>query len=157
MPDMAEEILAEIVIEHEGWQSVAGLETRCMEALQAALALIDDARPGAAVILFTGDQALQSLNQRFRGKDSATNVLSFPAPQSEHYPGDVALAFETCRAEAEARGIALADHAAHLAVHGVLHLNGFDHKNDDEAEQMEAVEIAALARLGIANPYNERI
>ncbi|WP_429912956.1 rRNA maturation RNase YbeY [Glycocaulis sp.] len=154
---MVDEPAAEIVIEHEGWQMVAGLEARCLEAVAAALSLIDGARPGPAVILFTGDGELQSLNQRFRGKDSPTNVLSFPAPESEHYPGDVALAFETCQGEANARAIALVDHAAHLAVHGVLHLNGFDHKEEAEAEQMEAVEIAALARLGIANPYKERI
>lgn len=154
---MADEPAAEIVIEHEGWQAVAGLEARCLEAVSAALALIDDPRSGTAVILLTGDGVLQSLNQRFRGKDSPTNVLSFPAPESEQYPGDIALAFETCQAEANTRAIALVDHAAHLAVHGVLHLNGFDHKEEAEAEQMEAVEIAALARLGIANPYKERI
>lgn len=154
---MADDPAAEIVIEHEGWDVVTGLAARCLEAVEAALTLIDNPRPGAAVILFTDDRALQSLNQRFRGKDQPTNVLSFPAPESEQYPGDVALAFETCQAEANKRGIALADHAAHLAVHGLLHLNGFDHKEDGAAEQMEAVEIAALARLGVANPYSERI
>lgn len=154
---MADEGACEIVIEHEGWQAVAGLEARCLEAVSAVLAMIEDPRPGPAVILFAGDGELQSLNQRFRGKDKPTNVLSFPAPESEQYPGDIALAFETCQAEANTRAIALVDHAAHLAVHGVLHLNGFDHKEEAEAEQMEAVEIAALARLGIANPYKERI
>ncbi|MGP1276046.1 MAG: rRNA maturation RNase YbeY [Caulobacterales bacterium] len=153
---MAADRVAEIVIEHEGWAAIAGLEARCMEAVAAALSLIEEPRTGAAVILFSDDSVLQSLNQRFRGKDKPTNVLSFPAPESENYPGDVALAFETCQREAEARGIALVDHAAHLAVHGVLHLNGFDHIQDDAAEEMEAVEIAALARLGIANPYSER-
>lgn len=154
---MASEPAADIVIEHEGWEAVTGLAARCLEAVETALALVDRPRPGAAVILFTDDRALQSLNHRFRGKDQPTNVLSFPAPESEHYPGDVALAFETCQTEANMRGIALMDHAAHLAVHGVLHLNGFDHKEDGAAEQMEAVEIAALARIGIANPYSERI
>jgi probable rRNA maturation factor len=154
---MAGEPIAEIVIEHDGWEAVTGLEARCLEAIDTALSLLEGPRAGTAVILFSDDGALQSLNQRFRGKDQPTNVLSFPAPESEHYPGDVALAFETCQAEAAARGIALVDHAAHLAVHGVLHLNGFDHKEEGEAEQMEAVEIAALARMGIANPYSERV
>ena len=154
---MADDAVCEIVIEHEGWQAIAGLEARCTEAVSAALAMIDKPRRGPAVILFTGDELLQSLNQRFRGKDRPTNVLSFPAPESEEYPGDIALAFETCQAEANTRAIALVDHAAHLAVHGVLHLNGFDHKEEAEAEQMEAVEIAALARLGVADPYKERI
>lgn len=153
---MADEPAADIVIEHEGWQSVAGLEARCLEAVAAALSLTASPRRGSAVILFAGDDTLQSLNQRFRGKDQPTNVLSFPAPESENYPGDVALGFETCQSEANTRGIALVDHAAHLAVHGVLHLNGYDHKDEADAEEMEAVEIAALARLGIANPYSER-
>lgn len=153
---MNDEPVAEIVIDHPGWEAVSGVEARCLEAVRAALALISDPRPGPAVILLTSDASLHSLNQRFRGKDRPTNVLSFPAPESEAYPGDVALAFETCQGEAAARGIALIDHAAHLAVHGVLHLNGFDHKEEPDAEDMEALEIAALARIGIANPYRER-
>ena len=153
---MAADPVAEIIIEHEGWDAIAGVEARCLEAIHAALSLVERARAGSAVVLLAGDETLQSLNQRFRGKDKPTNVLSFPAPESENYPGDVALAFETCQSEANRRGIALVDHAAHLAVHGVLHLNGFDHKEEAGAEEMEAVEIAALARLGIANPYSER-
>lgn len=152
---MSDEPVAEIVIDHPGWDAVSGVGARCLEAIREALALVDDARPGPAVILLTSDATLHSLNQRFRGKDRPTNVLSFPAPESEAYPGDVALAFETCQGEAAARGIALIDHAAHLAVHGVLHLNGFDHKEEADAEEMEALEVAALARLGIASPYRE--
>lgn len=153
---MSADPVAEIVLDHPGWEAVSGVSERCEAAVASALSLIAGPRAGAAVILLTSDATLQSLNQRFRGKDRPTNVLSFPAPESENYPGDVALAFETCQAEAATRGIALVDHAAHLAVHGVLHLNGFDHEGDAEAEQMEALEVAALARLGIANPYGDK-
>lgn len=153
---MSADPVAEIVLDHPGWEAASGVAERCEVAVASALSLITDPRAGAAVILLTSDATLQSLNQRFRGKDRPTNVLSFPAPESENYPGDVALAFETCQAEAATRGIALVDHAAHLAVHGVLHLNGFDHENEAEAEEMEALEVAALARLGIANPYGDK-
>lgn len=146
----------ECVIEDDRWGVVEGLEALCLDAVRAALAGLDSARPGAAVILFTSDETVQALNARFRGKDAPTNVLSFPAPESESYPGDIALAYDTCLAEAGAREIALAHHAAHLAVHGVLHLNGFDHQDEAEAGRMEALEIAALARIGVADPYQMR-
>ena len=102
----------------------------------------------------------RELNRTWRHKDYATNVLSFPAfdvaPGDALPPmlGDIALAFETCRREAEDKGIALEHHAAHLIVHGLLHLAGHDHEiGDEEAEAMEALETKALAVLGIADPY----
>jgi probable rRNA maturation factor len=111
----------------------------------------------------------RELNRRWRGKDSATNVLSFPAQDFEAGPvsmpprrlslplGDVVLAFETVAAEAAAQGKSLDDHAAHLIVHGILHLLGLDHAAEEEAEAMEAMERAALAALGIADPYLPRV
>jgi probable rRNA maturation factor len=110
-------------------------------------------------ILLTDDQEMRALNRTWRGKDAPTNVLSFPASDDPTEPGllgDVALAYETTLDEAQAIGIAVSDHAAHLVVHGVLHLLGFDHMEEDEAEQMEALERQALASLGIAGPYAER-
>jgi len=114
----------------------------------------------------TSDAEVRTLNAQFRHKDKPTNVLSFPMIQpdlietvaqnsddGEVLLGDIVLAHGVCAAEAEERGIAVADHAAHLMVHGTLHLLGYDHMTDDEAEHMEAIEIDALAALGIADPY----
>jgi probable rRNA maturation factor len=147
----------DFVSEHEGWATLSGLAARAETVVAAALDRLDAPRPGAAVVLLTDDAAVQALNARFRGKDRPTNVLSFPAPEAEGYPGDVALAFETCAAEAARDGKALEDHAVHLVLHGVLHLNGLDHIKEDEAEEMEALERAALEAAGITDPYLVRM
>ena len=108
----------------------------------------------SVVILLTDDDDIKGLNAQFRGKDSATNVLSFPALlNAQGHLGDIALAFDTCVREAAEQGKALADHVQHLTVHGVLHLLGYDHENEAEAEIMEALERALLADLGISDPY----
>lgn len=124
------------------------------------------ANPRLAVsLLFTSDAEVHTLNREWRQRDKPTNVLSFPmlerdeleALASEGPPemlGDIALAFETCAREAAEKGVSLEHHAAHLIVHGLLHLAGHDHVHSDEqAEQMEALETAILAKLGIADPY----
>ncbi len=116
-------------------------------------------------LLFTSDGEVHSLNREWRGRDKPTNVLSFPMLEraellslaADGPPvmlGDIALAAETCAREAADKGITLEAHAAHLIVHGLLHLAGHDHVDSDtEAEQMEALETAILAKLGIADPY----
>ncbi|MCA0904314.1 rRNA maturation RNase YbeY [Qipengyuania aquimaris] len=121
-----------------------------------------------ASLLFTSDDEVHDLNREWRGKDKPTNVLSFPMLEREELLGltpdgppemlgDLALAYGTCEREAAEKGIALADHAAHLIVHGLLHLAGHDHVDSDEqAEAMEKLEIEALAKLGIADPYGDR-
>jgi len=113
----------------------------------------------------TSDCEVQSLNRQYRQQDKPTNVLSFPMVQpdlivslantddGEVLLGDIVLALETCEREARERGVALEDHAAHLIVHGTLHLLGHDHMNDAEAEAMEAIEQAAMAALGLHDPY----
>jgi probable rRNA maturation factor len=102
--------------------------------------------------LVLADDALQRrLNRDFRGRDKSTNVLSFEGAPATL--GDVVLALETVAAEAESQGKSLADHVAHLVVHGVLHLMGYDHQTAAAARQMERLEIAILAGLGIADPY----
>jgi probable rRNA maturation factor len=121
---------------------------------------------GAEVSLcLADDAALRALNSRWRGIDKPTNVLSFPAPVESvdavdsraHRPrpqlGDIALAYETLAREAEDLGVPLADHYRHLVAHGFLHLIGYDHETDAEAERMEALETRILARLGVADPY----
>jgi probable rRNA maturation factor len=120
-----------------------------------------------ASILFTSDDEVHALNREWRDRDKPTNVLSFPmlsreqllALGSDGPPemlGDIALAYETCAREADKKGVSLQDHAAHLIVHGLLHLTGHDHEiSDKDAQAMEALEIAALAKLGIADPYRD--
>jgi probable rRNA maturation factor len=117
-------------------------------------------------VRLTSDDEVRTLNRQYRGKDAATNVLSFPMIQpdlidavtqnsddGEVMLGDIVLAHGVCAAEAADKGIAFEDHAAHLIVHGVLHLLGHDHGDDPSAEAMEAIERDALASLGIADPY----
>ena len=109
-------------------------------------------------LVFASDAAVRALNRDWRGKDQPTNVLAFentdaPPPGMPWQLGDVVLALGTARDEAEAAGISLDDHAAHLVIHGVLHLFGYDHQDDDEAARMEALETGILAALGIADPY----
>lgn len=116
------------------------------------------ARGAELTIHLVGDDAIRGLNKQWRGKDAVTNVLSFPAAAPDRLAsarllGDVFVALETLTREAEAEGKPLSDHYRHLVAHGFLHLIGYDHETPAEAEAMEAVEIRALARLGVANPY----
>lgn len=114
------------------------------------------------------DEEVQTLNRAYRGKDKPTNVLSFPMVQAdlleatgntddgEVLLGDIVLAAGVCAAEAAEKGISIADHAAHLIVHGTFHLLGYDHMDDRDAEAMEALEIRALDSIGLADPYADR-
>ena len=118
-------------------------------------------------VLFTGDAEVHALNAEWRGKDKSTNVLSFPMLEREELLalapdgppellGDIALALETCTREAADKGLSLEHHAAHLIVHGLLHLAGYDHETSPEdARAMESLEIKALAQMGIADPYGD--
>lgn len=142
-----------VELEDEAW-AAALPETETLTQAAASAALD---RPGDLTFLLTDDASVRDLNARFRGKDAATNVLSFPAAASAApHLGDIALAYGVCAREAEAQGKPLADHLQHLVVHGVLHLLGSDHHDDAEAEEMEAAERAILARLGVPDPYAER-
>ena len=121
----------------------------------------------SASVLFTSDREIHALNREWRQRDQPTNVLSFPMMERAQLLdlapvgppvllGDVALAHETCAREADDKGASLFDHAAHLVVHGLLHLAGYDHESPEEAEAMEALEVKALAILGVADPYGAR-
>jgi probable rRNA maturation factor len=153
-------------IEAEGWPQGdwPGLAERASAA--AAQIALELANPRlCASILFTSDAEVHALNREWRGKDKPTNVLSFPMLEradllalSHNGPpeliGDIALACETCAREAAEKQVALEHHAAHLIVHGLLHLAGHDHETGDaEAAEMEALETKALAIMGIADPY----
>ena len=160
----------ELDIAIDGWPEDTDWD-RLAERAHAVTAQVEPALANprlTASMLFTSDEEVHALNREWRGKDKPTNVLSFPMLERDdllalgadgppEMLGDLALAYGTCAREAEEKGIALEDHAAHLIVHGLLHLAGHDHVDSDEqAEAMEALEIAALAKLGIADPYGDR-
>ena len=151
----------EVEVEDEAWIAELGLARPDIEALivqACALALsaprLTDMEGGAVVILLADDAAVRDLNARFRGQDKATNVLSFPASANpEGLLGDIALALGVCAREAREQGKSLANHVRHMTVHGTLHLLGYDHDIDAEAEIMEALECTLLAELGVPDPY----
>lgn len=148
----------EVLIAADGWRSEADAEAIVHRAIAAAAAAVDADTAGAELaVMLTDDAGIRALNRNWRGIDKPTNVLSFPAaPAAGDAPrmlGDIAIAYETTRAEAAAERKPLGHHLGHLAVHGFLHLIGYDHETDDEAEAMESLERAILARLGIPDPY----
>ena len=159
-------MMLEIALEiDEEWDSSSSWEPLIRKAAAAAIGesafpqLNESSRHVELSVRLAGDQQVRELNAHWRGKDKPTNVLSFPmAEESElesaQLLGDIVLAYGVCAAEAEAKGIATEDHAAHLVVHGTLHLLGYDHETSDEdAEEMEEAERRALASIGIADPY----
>lgn len=150
--------MIEVEMEADAWAAaLPDAERLVRDAAEAVLAFPASPADSDLVILLADDAAVQALNRDHRGKDGPTNVLSFPAAASAApHLGDIALAFETCAAEAEAQGKALADHLQHLVAHGVLHLLGWDHQTEAEAEAMEAHERAILVSLGRPDPYRER-
>lgn len=144
----------EVVVTARAWRAAEPRAAALAKAAAAATLAHEGAAGAALAILLTDDAHQQTLNGAFRGKDLATNVLSFPAAGlAADGLGDVALAFGVCAREAAEQGKTLAAHLQHLTTHGVLHLLGYDHELDAEAETMEAKERAILAGLGVADPY----
>ncbi len=156
----------------EEWDSSRSWDEVVRRAAEAAIAesafpqLATLERPVEISVLLTGDTEVRDLNAEYRGKHQPTNVLSFPMLDPEDLRdasvagpelllGDIILARGVCEAEAADKGVSVEDHATHLVVHGTLHLLGYDHRGDAEAADMEAREVRALDRLGIANPYEE--
>jgi probable rRNA maturation factor len=159
----------ELEIDIEGWPAGEweALAAQVAEAAARVAPELANPRLSASLVL-TSDAEVHALNREWRERDQPTNVLSFPMLSREEVLklspdgppellGDVALAFETCAREAAQKGVPLADHAAHLIVHGLLHLAGHDHEiSAAEADAMEALETKALAMMGIADPYGDR-
>jgi len=147
--------LIDVEVENPAW--TAELPDAEALALAAALAALSRREAGSVpgvTILLTDDETVRDLNARFRGQDKPTNVLSFPAPANpEHFLGDIALAFGVCAREAAEQRKPIGDHLQHLVAHGVLHLLGYDHMSDGEAEAMEGLERIILAGLGVPDPY----
>jgi probable rRNA maturation factor len=147
-------------IDDTSWLAVDNLEAETRRIAEHCARAIDfGSGPMEAAILFTDDESIATLNRTWRGKQGPTNVLSFPSPESDvhsglpRHIGDIALAFGVVAREAREQDKSLRDHTSHLLVHGLLHLAGYDHMTDSEAEIMEAREVAILHDLGIANPY----
>ena len=165
--------MLEIAIEaDEEWDSSSSWDQLVRKAAEAAIA--ESAFPQLAAsnrhvelsVRLAGNDEVQALNGQWRGKDKPTNVLSFPLVDEQDLQqanvagpelllGDIILAHGVCSSEAAEKGVSVEQHATHLVVHGTLHLLGYDHQCENEAQDMEAREIRALSRLGIANPYEE--
>lgn len=154
-------LVIDVAVPCAAWRRrVPGVERLARDTVRAALAGAGAELGAAEVSLLLSDDAeVHALNRRWRGKDSPTNVLSFPGGEDGKAPGapvmlgDVVLALETVAREAEAQGKPLLDHVRHLIVHGVLHLLGHDHERAREAARMEALERRILAGLGVPDPY----
>jgi len=138
-----------LLVEDPTWRSHRGLQARLKQAAEAARKA--GRLKGGLTILLADDRKLRALNREFRGRDKATNVLSFPAGGG--YAGDIAIAHGVAAKEAKAAGKRFADHVVHLVVHGVLHLAGYDHERPKDAKLMEPLEVRILGRLGVADPY----
>lgn len=154
-------MIVSIDVEDQAWQALPDLEALAGDCISAALdgAGVPGQRLEVAV-LFTDDASVAEINSEWRGKAKPTNVLSFPTPADMPVPegeprplGDIVLAFGVIGREAEEQGKTLHAHTAHLIVHGTLHLLGYDHETDGEAEEMEALETSILKGLGIPDPY----
>jgi probable rRNA maturation factor len=158
--------MTEVLVVADGWQSESEAEAVIHRAISAAAEIADaDVGDAELAVLLTDDAGIRTLNSNWRGIDKPTNVLSFPALQptgaggpddAPHMLGDIAIAYETARKEADDEQKPFDHHLSHLAVHGFLHLIGYDHEKDDEAEAMEALETEILAQLGIPDPYADR-
>jgi probable rRNA maturation factor len=151
----------DITVEADAWPRNASAV--CERASQAALDACALRKDVNVSVLLTTDTAVRQLNGLFRGKDKPTNVLSFPAaaedtpPGAQQLLGDIAVAYGVCAQEAKTEGKTLTAHLSHLVVHGVLHLLGYDHERESEADIMERWERKILARLGISDPYADTV
>jgi probable rRNA maturation factor len=153
----------EVLVTADCWQAEPGAEAVIHRAIEAAAEIVDaDTADAELAVMLTDDTGIRTLNRNWRGIDKPTNVLSFPALQPvrargpDDAPpmlGDIAIAYETMRREADEEAKPFEHHLSHLAVHGFLHLVGYDHENNDDAEAMEALEREVLAQLGIPDPY----
>jgi probable rRNA maturation factor len=165
MPSFALPV-TEVMIVADGWRAEPDAEAVIQRAIAAAAEMVDTGIGEAELaVMLTDDSGIRTLNNNWRGQDKPTNVLSFPALQppagrerddAPRMLGDIAIAYETMRREADEEGKAFDHHLSHLAIHGFLHLIGYDHEKDRDAEDMEALEREILERIGIPDPYAEQ-
>ncbi len=151
-----------VAISDPAWESeISDVESLCIESALVVLGAVlgPVVKPTELSIVLSSDAEVRVLNRDYRGKDKATNVLSFPTGLSSDLSGadmlgDVILAFETVSMEADRDGKSLKSHLRHLVVHGILHLLGYDHETEEEASEMEQREVEILAGFGISDPYS---
>jgi probable rRNA maturation factor len=158
--------ITEVIVVADGWHSEPDAEAIIQRAVATAAETVNAGLGEAELaVMLTDDSGIRTLNLNWRGIDKPTNVLSFPAlpPTGAGGPddaprmlGDIAIAYETTRREADDEQKPFDHHLSHLAVHGFLHLIGYDHEKDDDAEAMETLERGILAQLGIPDPYTDR-
>jgi probable rRNA maturation factor len=162
--------ITEVLVVADCWQSEPDAEAVIQRAVATAAEVVDailhvDLGEAELAVMLTDDAGIRTLNSNWRGIDKPTNVLSFPAlpPTGGSGPddaprmlGDIAIAYQTTRAEADDEQKPFDHHLSHLAIHGFLHLIGYDHEKDDDAEAMESLETEILAQLGIPDPYADR-
>jgi probable rRNA maturation factor len=159
--------ISEVLVVADCWQAEPDAEAVVQRAIATAAEIVDaDVGDAELAVMLTDDAGIRTLNSNWRGVDKPTNVLSFPALQPTGGPGgpddaprmlgDIAIAYQTTRQEADDEQKPFDHHLSHLAVHGFLHLIGYDHEKDDDAEAMEALEQQILAQLGIPDPYAGR-
>src|SRR6202171_6358896 len=158
--------ITEVLVVTDCWQTEPDAEAVIHRAVATAAEIVDDALGEAELaVMLTNDAGIRTLNLNWRGVDKPTNVLSFPAlpptvaggpDDAPRMLGDIAIAYETTRREADDEQKPFDHHLSHLAVHGFLHLIGYDHEKDDDAEAMETLERGILAQLGIPDPYTDR-
>ncbi len=155
--------ITEVLVVADCWHHEPDAEAVIHRAIAAAAEAVDqDVGEAELAVMLTDDAGIRTLNSNWRGIDKPTNVLSFPALQptgasreddAPRMLGDIAIAYQTMRKEADDEQKPFDHHLSHLAVHGFLHLIGYDHETDDDAEAMETLEAEILAQLGIPNPY----
>jgi probable rRNA maturation factor len=158
--------ITEVLVVADCWQDEPDAEAVIQRAIAAAAETVDaDVADAELAVMLTDDSGIRTLNSNWRGVDKPTNVLSFPALQPDggrreddapRMLGDIAIAYQTMRREADDEQKPFDHHLSHLAVHGFLHLIGYDHETDDDADAMETLEQEILAQLGIADPYADR-
>jgi probable rRNA maturation factor len=160
--------VTEVLIVADAWKSEPEADAVIQRAVAIAAEMTDaDTADAELAVMLTDDAGIRTLNSNWRGIDKPTNVLSFPALRlptrvagaDDDVPpmlGDIAIAYETARREADDEQKPFDHHLSHLTIHGFLHLVGYDHETDDEAEAMEALEVEILAQLGIPDPYADR-
>lgn len=148
----------DVLVDSEGWQNAGAAKAVIRRALKQAATMLSTETAELAIVL-TDDAAMRNLNRNWRGIDAPTNVLSFATkhlnnrPKSGNHLGDIVLAYETVKREARREGKPFDHHLAHLAVHGFLHILGYDHGNDAQARRMETIERAILRDLAVPDPY----
>ena len=147
-------IPVDVLVKDENWNDIVdNPEAFCKDVIRTTISMAEAFSGGEISVALVNDAEIQTLNKTYRGKDKPTNVLSFPDAGPAPILGDIVIARETVKREADAADLTITDHLSHMLIHGFLHLQGYDHENDADAFIMEDLEVKALQLLNIDNPY----